>query len=79
MVLRRDGVQVASLPVTTQRPDVCLRYPGYTMCDKVGFEGDIAVGSWSPCPHLLEVAATDTDGNVRVIARTRVFVDGAPG
>ncbi|MBM4354869.1 MAG: hypothetical protein FJ109_13950, partial [Deltaproteobacteria bacterium] len=30
VVLRRDGVQVASLPVTTQRPDVCLRYPGYT-------------------------------------------------
>ena len=78
LVLRRDGIDVAELAVGSSRPDVCLVYPGYTMCDKVGFEGDVSVAGWSPCPHLLEVAATDTDGNVRVIARIRVFANGAP-
>ena len=79
LALRRDGVQVASLPLNTQRPDVCQVYPGYTMCNQVGFEADVPLGDWSPCPHLLEIAASDTDGNVRVVARVRVFANGAPG
>ncbi len=73
-----DGAAVTTLPVNGARPDVCLTHPGYTMCDTVGFSGTLPLDGVSPCPHLLEIRATDTDGNPRIIARRRFFVDGAP-
>jgi hypothetical protein len=72
-----DGQAVAALGVDGVRPDVCKVYPGYTMCDTVGFSGSVPLSGVSPCPHLVEALATDTDGNGRVIGRARVFVNGA--
>ncbi len=56
------------------RPDVCLAWPGYPGCDAVGFSGTIDLGPAQECPHLLEIVATDGDGNSRTIANTLVTV-----
>lgn len=69
-----DGEPLADLAVDKVRADVCKVWPGYEMCDTVGFEGVVDLSTASPCAHLLEIRATDTDGNQRIIARQRVFV-----
>ena len=73
-----DGAPKAVLPVDTPRPDVCAQWPGYAMCDTVGFDGSVSLAGVSACAHLVEVRATDNDGNARIIARVRVHVQGAP-
>lgn len=69
-----DGSTYADLPLNTQRPDVCKANPGYSMCSQVGFSSVVSVAGLTPCSHLFEVLATDTDGNSRIIARRRVNV-----
>ena len=73
-----DGVAVGSLPVTVERPDVCQTWPGYGMCDKVGFSGTVDLSGATKCAHLLEIRAKDGDGNQRVIERVRVVVGEGP-
>jgi len=73
--LRMDGSPHASLPLDTPRLDVCSVYPGYSMCDLLGFSIEVGLAGLSACPHLLEVVAADTDGNNRVVARQRVWVE----
>ncbi len=65
-----------SVPLSygSSRPDVCLAWPGYPGCDDVGYSGTVDLGAPDECPHLLEIVATDTDGNQRVIANTLVTV-----
>ncbi len=70
-----DGAPVATLGYGTSRPDVCLVWPGYPHCDSVGYSGTLDTTTLTSCPHLLEVVATDGDGNSRAIAARRVFVN----
>lgn len=69
-----DGTAIATPSLDQSRTDVCRVYPGYARCPMVGYAGTASLAGVSHCPHLLEVEATDTDGNVRVIARRRVRV-----
>jgi len=71
-----DGTTTVPLAYGASRPDVCLVWPGYAGCDAVGYTGTLDATTLTPCAHLWEVRATDADGNVRVIAARRVFVDG---
>jgi hypothetical protein len=68
-----DGASVADLTLDQPRPDVCLQYPGYAGCDHAGFSGTLPWSDKAACAHLIEVRATDTDGNSRVIANARVL------
>lgn len=56
------------------RPDVCLVWPGYPDCNDVGYSGTYDFGPPSSCPHLVEIIATDSDGNRRTIAERLVTV-----
>lgn len=56
------------------RPDVCVAWPGYPGCARVGFSGTHDFGAPTECPHLVEIIATDTDGNRRTIAERLVTV-----
>jgi hypothetical protein len=76
--LRLDGRTLAKTTLTDSRPDVCTLWPGYEMCDQVGFTIEADLSDVSRCPHLLEVLARDNDGNVRPIARQRIFVKNKP-
>jgi hypothetical protein len=68
-----DGVKrVSGLPRDQARPDVCAVYPGYVGCPTgsdpgaagtVGFRAELTTANLDPCPHLIRVTATDTDGN----------------
>ncbi len=78
LMMTVDGQQFAPLPLNTERADVCAMYPGYSQCGLVGFSHSVSTTGLSPCPHLLEVVATDTDGNSRVIARTRITLGEVP-
>jgi hypothetical protein len=69
-----DGAPVTELGRGGARPDVCAAWPGYAGCDGSGFSGTLDASALAPCPHLLEIRATDADGNARVIARRRVVV-----
>jgi hypothetical protein len=71
-----DGGAPTPLTYGQSRPDVCLVWPSYPGCDggDVGYGGTVDVSSLSKCAHLLEVHATDSDGNTRVIARRRFVV-----
>lgn len=73
-----DGRPVATAVPDRARPDVCVLWPGYPMCDRVGFELALDLAAVSRCPHLLSVVATDSDGNRREIDRRRIFVGEAP-
>ncbi len=73
-----DGAPMGQLAYGQSRPDVCLVWPGYAGCDQVGYSGTLDVSHLTPCPHLLEVRAVDTDGNARVIARRRIYVTSGP-
>ncbi len=69
-----DGTTSVPLNYGNSRPDVCAVWPGYTDCDSVGYMGSMDASGWTACNHLLEIEATDGDGNTRVIARRRVSV-----
>jgi hypothetical protein len=56
------------------RPDVCRAWPGYPQCDRVGYSGTHDFGPPATCPHLVEIIATDSDGNRRTIAERLVYV-----
>jgi hypothetical protein len=71
-----DGGTPAPLAYGGARPDVCRVWPGYAGCDDVGFTGTLDATALTPCAHLIEVRASDADGNERVIAALRIFVDG---
>jgi hypothetical protein len=71
-----DGVSRGTLAYGSARPDVCKVWPGYAGCDAVGFQGTLDLSGETPCAHLLELRATDDDGNARVIARRRVQLGG---
>lgn len=75
-----DGTSIATTTLTEARNDICTLWPGYEMCKQgVGFSVQADLSMASRCSHILEVRATDTDGNSRTIARQRVFVkDKAP-
>jgi len=69
-----DESITAPLSYGDSRPDVCLVWPGYPDCDAVGFSGTADFGPPDDCPHLLEIVATDTDGNRRTIHNQLVTV-----
>ena len=69
-----DGEPVA-VDYGNPRPDVCAAWPAYPGCDSVGYSGTVDIIGLSSCPHVLEIVAVDTDGNSRVIARRRFFVN----
>lgn len=57
------------------RPDVCKVWVGYPNCNNVGFTGKVSFsGLSSSCSHMIEIIATDTHGNERVIARRLLTV-----
>ncbi len=62
-----DGVSVAQLPVSGNRPDVCAVYPMYAGCPNVGFAGSVPTDGLSSCAHLLRVVARDAQGNASVL------------
>jgi hypothetical protein len=65
------------VPLTygNSRTDVNWVWPGYPGNDLVGFTGTHDFGPADECPHLLEIVATDTDGNVRTIWNSLVTVE----
>jgi hypothetical protein len=67
----------ATVPLTfgDSRADVCAVWPGYPQCDdgNIGFSGSHDFEA-RDCPHLVEIIATDTDGNRRTIAERLVTV-----
>ncbi len=69
-----DGTTTIPLTYGTDRADVCEVWPGYALCPAVGYQGSFDSATLSACPHLLEIRATDGDGNQRVIARRRIYV-----
>ncbi len=69
-----DGAVAGTVSYGASRPDVCKVWPGYANCNNVGFSGNINVSGLSECPHLVEIRASDADGNQRIIARQRVSV-----
>ncbi len=76
---RLDGKVLANLPLSVPRPDVCSVWPGYAMCQgPVGFDQTVQLpASLGACGHLLEVVATDSHGNSRVIGSSRLFTGGS--
>ncbi len=75
VVARIDETTEVPLAYGTDRPDVCAAWPGYPHCSAVGFSGQVdptALGGDAGCPHLVEIIATDTDGNARTIDRALV-------
>ena len=69
-----DGVERSQLSYGDSRPDVCQRWPGYHQCNNVGYSGSFDFSQLSACQHQIEIAATDDDGNTRLIAANRVTV-----
>ncbi len=69
-----DGNIESGLTYGQSRTDVCLVWPAYSACPNVGFSGTLDTTSLTKCQHLLEIRATDTDANQRIIARTRIMV-----
>ncbi len=71
---RIDESVTVPLSFGMPRPDVCLVWPGYANCDNVGYSGSYDFGAPTECPHLVEIIATDSDGNRRTIAERLVTV-----
>ena len=71
-----DGTLKGEIPLNTERADVCKVWPGYSMCPTAGYTGNIDITELTNCAHILEIKATDTDSNVRVIAKKRFFKTG---
>jgi len=60
------------------RTDVCKVWPGYPNCDLVGFSGTADIGilpSALGCAHQIEIIATDTDRNERVISKQLIYLE----
>lgn len=75
VVARVDESIDVPLTYGSLRSDVCAVWPGYPACDAVGFRGRLDLGGLAAsCDHLLEIVATDGDGNQRIIARRLVHV-----
>ncbi|HWQ39441.1 MAG TPA: hypothetical protein VNM24_12705 [Burkholderiales bacterium] len=76
-----DGKRFAVLAPDRARSDVCREWPGYAGCERPGFAGTIPAAGLTPCAHLVEAVAVDTDGNRRAIgsARFRLETRRAPG
>jgi hypothetical protein len=75
VIAKIDEDKTFNLKYGTSRPDVCKIWVGYPTCDKVGYTGTIDVSSLDTnCKHLLEIIATDGDGNERTIARRLLTV-----
>jgi hypothetical protein len=75
VVARIDETTEVALAYGSDRPDVCASWPGYPSCNAVGYAGDIDPSVFGPvtgCPHLLEIVATDADGNARTIDRALI-------
>jgi len=71
--VRVDGASVGSLQVSAARSDVCAIYPDYAGCPSVGFAGDVTVPALADgCQHLLQVVATDADGNATVLGERAI-------
>lgn len=68
-----DSAAAGSASINTSRPDVCKAWPGYSMCPNAGFSADIDISAITACGHILELRATDTDGNKRIIGRKRFY------
>jgi hypothetical protein len=62
-----DGQPVTTGTVNIQRADVCSVYPNYPGCPVAGYSLGVPTVGWDTCPHLLQVVATDGDGNSRVL------------
>lgn len=71
---RIDESVVVPLSYGSARPDVCTAWPGYPGCPNVGFAGSHDFGPPRECPHLVEIVATDGDGNRRTIAERLITV-----
>jgi hypothetical protein len=81
--VRIDGKIAATIPVNVQRDDVCAVFPAYAGCPNffagstathdrtdsayVGYSGSVATSGLSRCEHLLQVLATDGDGNTSLL------------
>ena len=75
IVARIDESTTVNLTYGANRPDVCKVWIGYPKCNNVGFTGTIDVSNLDKnCKHLLEIIATDGDGNTRTIARRLLTV-----
>ncbi len=74
-----DGQPWTDLPLSIPRPDVCTAWPGYAMCSgAVGFAAMATLpANLGACAHLVELVATDSHGNSRVIGRMRLFTGGS--
>lgn len=70
-----NGTDTIPLNYGNSRPDVCSAWPAYSNCENTGFSGSIDTTNLTSCPHMLEIVATDGDGNTRTIDRRRIFVD----
>ncbi len=76
VVAKIDETTTVNLTYGSSRPDVCQVWIGYPKCNNVGFSGKIDVSKLDKnCKHLLEIVATDGDGNTRTIAK-RLFSIG---
>jgi len=71
-----DEFTTVPLAYGAPRSDVCIEWPGYPGCGGVGFSGSFntsGLGGGPDCGHLIEIVATDTDGNRRTIDQQRFF------
>jgi hypothetical protein len=85
-----DGAIVGNASYGTNRPDVCMAYPGRVGCPNIGFSYQLNLASLSIGSHSITVSATDSDGIPDVgsasvpitvaIAPPSVYIDSpAPG
>ena len=56
-----DGVLIGDAMYGTNRPDVCMAFPGRAGCPNVGFTYQLNTGTLTVGPHTITVSATDTD------------------
>lgn len=68
-----DGTSKGQIPINTPRADVCKAWPGYSMCPNAGYSGNIDISTLTNCAHIIEIKVTDTDSNVRTIAKKRFY------
>jgi hypothetical protein len=69
-----DGQVRGDLPLNQDRPDVASQYPGYPQGSQVGFNSQLPLDTFAACPHLITIEAIDGDGNTRIIAQRRFYV-----
>jgi hypothetical protein len=77
VAVRVDEGDEVALAYGEDSPDIALAWPGYTDASRAGFSGTVDLASLdddSGCLHVLEIVATDTDGNERIVDRVQVRV-----